>query len=139
MKDLDDESVAESNSAARSEALDATLLEALGNGLTHAGAASLAGCSTKTVQRRVQNPRFARELASLRAVRQEELASRLSHLSSDAVSVLHQILQNGPPSLQLRAATTVMSWSVRFRDTVETEHRLTDLERQAGLLEDDDG
>jgi len=116
---------------ARAEARDETVLELLAEGMTHAEAAAFAGCSVRTVQRRLLDDAFARELTRRRAIRLDDITGRLSRITDRAIDAIEDTLEIGNPTLRFRAAQAVISAALRMRDELEIERRLQRLETQA--------
>jgi len=116
---------------ARAEARDEILLELLADGCTHVEAAQFAGCSARTVQRRLLDDNFSRELARRRSIRFHDTTSRLTTMTSRALTALEDTLEVGSPPLRFRAAESVLKLAWRARDEGETERRLHRLEQQA--------
>ena len=112
---------------------DELLLTGLATGLTHVEAAALAGLSSKTVQRRVRDPRFAAEVRARKAARVERITGRLVELSERAVTVLESGLGDEAAPIRLRAADLVLGWSVRLRRESDLERRIAEIE--LGLAE----
>ena len=112
---------------------DELLLAGLATGLTHVEVAALAGVSSKTVQRRVRDPRFAAEVRARKAARVERITGRLVELSERAVTVLESGLGDEAAPIRLRAADLVLGWSVRLRRESDLERRIAEIE--LGLAE----
>lgn len=117
--------------SARAASRDEALLELLAEGFTHSEAAEFAGCSVKTIQRRLLDDKFARELARRRAIRLDDVTGRLARITTKAVTALEDTLEISNPTLRFRAAQTVVGLALRLRDEHETERRLHRLEQQA--------
>lgn len=118
--------------AVRRRALqDEVLLEALADGLSYSAAAALspAPLSARTVRRRMGDPRFAAAVQQRRAQRMGEITGSLARLASRAVAALEECLEADRPSDQIRAAQVVLGQLHRFRDQVDLEERLRQLEQ----------
>src|SRR5829696_3717790 len=112
----DDSDIIYDTRRARAEARDETLLELLAEGFTHTEAAEFAGCSTKTVQRRLGDDDFARELARRRAVHVSDMTGRLSKLTNEAVNAVEDTLHVDNPTLRFRAALALLNLRLRVHD-----------------------
>jgi hypothetical protein len=119
---------------ARAQQRDELLLDALAEGCTHREAGQVAGCSAKTVQRMMLNDDFRAELARRRSVVLNEITGRLARITERAITTIEETLEAESPSLRFRAATSIVSMALRFREEEETERRLNRLERQAAQL-----
>ena len=117
---------------------DSVLALALASGQSVTAAAAQAGIDRRTVQRRLADPAFRRQVAGFR---DELLAAALGRLAdhltraADAVAAL---LDAPEPHLRLRAARTLFAFVVRLRDAVDVGDRLHELEadlaaRQGGI------
>lgn len=123
--------------ADQNEASDAIIIEALGQGLTHADAADLAGCSAKTVQRRKKDPAFLEKLRLAGAERVAKIERELDALSPEAVDVCRRLMNpDQPPSVQLAAAKTVFQQRLTYRSAAETDLRLEQGEDTVRFLGD---
>jgi hypothetical protein len=126
----------------RREAADEVLLDSLAAGNTYARAGELAGCSPRTVRRRVTDPDFRAELARRRAARTLELVGTVSALESLAVQTIRECLTAEKDADRLRAAGIALSLGQRLRQAVDVDDRLAAQEAMlADLLGegDDDG
>ena len=95
-------------------AIDDQLIEALAGGAIQSTAATVAGCSTRTVQRRLSDPDFRSRLDETRHCIREEIIGRLSQAAADAVDVLHHALDDYEnPANQIKAATTLLNSLVK--------------------------
>ena len=108
---------------------DDVLIEALGRGATHAEAASLAGCCARTVARQLDDPQFVRRVDAFRDALLEAGAAKLGDLIGLATSTLRALLADDvPPQIRLGSAKTVLDASLKLRDSLLLEKRLTALE-----------
>jgi len=95
---------------------------------TQAGAAAAVGCSTRTIQRLLADPDFAREYADLQRAVIVEVVARLVQAGLAATDALERNLNAGPPSVQVRSADRILAHALRGRELVEIEERLAALE-----------
>ncbi len=110
---------------------DEILIEALADGLSYSAAAALsrAPVSARTVRRRMADPAFVAEVHQRRAQRVGEVTGMLVRLAHRAVAALDECLEADRPSDQIRAAEVVLGQLHRFRDQVDLEERLRELEQ----------
>ena len=108
---------------------DEVLIEALGRGSTQAEASKLAGCAVRTVARRLDDPQFVRRVDVFRDALLEAGAAKLGDLIGLATSTLRELLaEDVPPQIRLGSAKTVLDASLKLRDSLLLEKRLTALE-----------
>ena len=108
---------------------DEVLIEALGRGATQAEASKLAGCAVRTVARRLDDPQFVRRVDVFRDALLEAGAAKLGDLIGLATSTLRELLAaDVPPQIRLGSAKTVLDASLKLRDSLLLEKRLTALE-----------
>lgn len=82
--------------------------EALSRGANYSVAGELAGVTAKTVQRWMQDPRFARMLSERRGARLAEVTGLLLDATTDAVGVIRRECVEGEKAAdRLRAARTL--------------------------------
>ena len=119
---------------------DEVLIEALGRGATQAEASKLAGCAVRTVARRLDDPAFVRRVDVFRDALLEAGAAKLGDLIGLATSTLRELLaEDVPPQIRLGSAKTVLDASLKLRDSLLLEKRLTALEtRVSGSKTSDD-
>ena len=115
---------------------DELIINALANGCTQLLAAQAAGCSVRTIQRRLADPNFRNRLDEIRRVAREEILGRLTHAASDAVDALWRAVQDDDdPVLQVRAASALLSslvkvysmvpkQSVELTETTQTKRKI---------------
>lgn len=120
----------EPDPAATAKAIAAEVLAA-GGSYTDAGEAS--GRSKRTIVRWMADAAFARHVADLRAERLSEVAGRLAQMAPRAVDVLADALEDDNTLIRLRAATDVLSWSIRLRRAADLEARMLEVERRQGI------
>jgi hypothetical protein len=104
---------------------------AAGGSYTEAGAVS--GRSKRTIVRWMADAAFARHVADLRAERLSEVAGRLAECSPRAVDVMVEALEDDHAMVRLRAASDVLSWSIRTRRVADLEARMLEVERRQGI------
>lgn len=111
-------------------------VQALASGATFAEAALLAGVSERTVYKwRADLPAFNEALKSIEVKQLDETARRLVGAGVQCVSCLTDIAADKKiaPGVRVAAAKAVMELSLKLRDTLTIEARLTELEAQLRL------
>jgi hypothetical protein len=101
---------------------------ALATGQTLRAAAEAAGIAERTATRRWANAEFRRRVHSLRG---EIFASALGRLTDGAVEaadVLRELLRSATDSVRLSAARALLEHAPRFRENIDLEERLVELE-----------
>jgi hypothetical protein len=116
-----------------SEAAKAVAAAVIAAGGSYSEAAQAAGRSKRTIVRWMADPAFARQVADLRAERLSEVAGRLAEMAPRAVDVLADALEDEKAWVRLRAATDVLSWSIRLRRAADLEARMLEVERRQGI------
>jgi hypothetical protein len=107
---------------------DDALALALATGKTLRAAAEAAGVSERTGTRRWGDPNFRRKVFALRGELLGCALGRLVDASVEAVDVLRGLLQSEHDSVKLSAARALLEHAPRFREYLDLEQRLTDLE-----------
>lgn len=106
---------------------DAMVL-ALAAGRTIADAADLAGIAVKTVQRRLADPSIRRMISAARAEMVQRAMGSLSDTLAEAVCTLRKLLKAKGDMVKLSAARALLEYSLRFRESIDLEERLTQIE-----------
>lgn len=108
------------------------LIAALAAGRSMPQAAREAGCSERTVARRLADPGFR---AKVNEARGQALASALGRLASSGVAAaeaLTGLLADENAGVRLRAAVATLELAAKMRESVELEERLARLEQILG-------
>lgn len=126
--------VARSEAAGRRGARDDVLVEMLAAGHSYGEAAGVAGCSARTVARRMGDEAFRDRVALRRGELVAEITGTLADLGRVAVGVLRAALVDEELSVQLRAVQMTLTHLGRFNQQTELER----LSRQV-LARLDDG
>jgi len=114
----------DSNAETRSEAVDDQLIILLAEGRSHVSAAAMAGCSAKTVQRRMKEPQFAQAVVDRRRERIDAIAGLVVGATERAVAVLCEALESPECSERLRAAGMLLGQGRHFqREEADNELR----------------
>jgi hypothetical protein len=109
--------------------VDHLLLQAFACGANVEQAGRKAGVSQRTVYRRRADPAFQEELRKLRAETLERTAAMLAASSLEAAKTALALLQaDGPAQVRLGAVRTILEMSLHFRQNLELEERVRDLE-----------
>ena len=118
---------------ARKASQDDKLVEALASGLSYRRAGELAGVHAKTVQRRMENPVFARRVTEQRNRRTSQITGLLADVGAEAVGVIRQALSADKGSDRLRAAHLTLTMLLKFTNSQELEERVAELERLSAV------
>ena len=114
--------------AALLDPLNVVIVAAVASGMTHAAAADAAGCSTRTVRRRVAEPTVRAALDNERRRLTEQVADALAGRSLDAIDRLASIMTDGNDRDAVSAARVVLDQALRHRDAVWIADRVADAE-----------
>lgn len=110
---------------------DGALLMALACGATVESAARKAGLGERTAYRRLADPAFQEQLASLRFETVQRTAAMLCAASLEAVKTLVSLQEPSvPAAVRLGAARSILELGAKLREIVELEQRLTAVERK---------
>ena len=116
---------------------DEVIADLLGEGWTHQRVADSVGVSSKTIQRRMNDPDFSRVVSARRRERFGQLSAQLLMASESAMDVLTRALQAEDPKVSLQAAGLILNHGHRYNrvlDDHETQLRFEALEQR---LEDE--
>lgn len=109
--------------------VDELIVEALARGECQTAAAKLAGCSATTIRRRLEDPEIRNQIERFRETMLNSAAGQLGAILSKAVSTLEGLLtKSTPPAVRLAAAKSVVELTIRTREVLSWEKRLTELE-----------
>jgi hypothetical protein len=108
---------------------DDKLLLALAAGMTVPGAAAQAGCSERTVRRRLADPDFQARVRRVRADMLDRAAGALSAASVKAAAALAKLLDSDKEPVVLGAARVLLDSVLKVREQTELERRLAALEQ----------
>jgi hypothetical protein len=99
-----------------------------------------AGISETTLWRYMQDKAFARRLREARRDAINHAAVRLQQVSSDAVSVLSDLMmkETAPAAARISAARTVLDYSFRVVEIDELKSRMEELEEFLKIKLDED-
>jgi hypothetical protein len=109
---------------------DSLLAVALASGQSLNAAADQAGVCRKTVERKLADPAFRRQVAEFRGELLATALGRLADNMTHAADKVAALLDSEDPRLQLRAARLLFNFGVRLRETVELGERVRDLEAE---------
>jgi hypothetical protein len=110
------------------DATDDPIALGIASGKKHAEVAREAGCSIRTVQRRMQHPEFRRRVQELRGRMLGEAAGSLADAMTDAAAELRAQLANADPLVRHRAACKIIELGLKVREATEVDDRLSALE-----------
>ena len=109
---------------------DPLIAEALVEGCGQAEAARRAGVSERTVRRRLKDPAFQILLRDRRNELLKRTADRFMSLHDRALDAVEAGLGDSCGDTRLRAARMVFDIGSRYRDRVELEARLEEVEKR---------
>ena len=98
---------------------------------TIADAASAIGVSEKTLRRWLQDPDFAAEHRAAQRQAVDLAIAGLKQATGEAVATLRRNLTSGMPSVEVRAATEILSQTARWQELDELGERVKALEEAA--------
>lgn len=103
-------------------------------------AALAAGISETTLWRYMQDESFSRRLREARRDAVNHAIIRLQRASSDAVTVLHDLMMktDAPASARITAARTVLDYSIRAIEIDELKGRIDQLEEFIRIKQEED-
>ncbi|MDB5309345.1 MAG: hypothetical protein JWO38_3547, partial [Gemmataceae bacterium] len=111
------------------EYADEVLIRRLAYGDTIPDAARIAKVSERTVYRRLANPTFRNRLSATQAAALSPAYGMLTTGLTDACFKLNQLVRNPNPHVGFKAAKAVVDLTLKMREQVEVEDRVTALER----------
>ena len=115
---------------------DTTLVMALASGLSNRQVAQQAGCSERTVARRLADPAFRRRVDEARAATIAQTAAQLTAAGLAAVRTFLKLLDAESESVQLGAAKAILELGGKLRETQELEAQVRALEERLAQLEE---
>ncbi len=119
-------------------AVDDALVVALAAGRTYDDAATAAGCSARTVDRRMLDPGFRRRVQALRAATFTRTAALLVDAAAEAVSALRTLVSTADSdAARVSAARALVTLAPVWHDAVEIEARLAELAERVDRLSAD--
>jgi AraC-like DNA-binding protein len=114
--------------------LDAALVTALAAGGSLAAAAAHAGCSERTVYRRLQDPEFKARVQQARADMVEQAVGQLSALGGMATQALQGLLKDQAGAVRLGAARTVLEHMFRAAQLDNLQRLVAEMQTELGRL-----
>ncbi|MCS6774390.1 MAG: hypothetical protein NZ693_09830 [Thermoflexales bacterium] len=109
-------------------------IEHLTSGCSRAETARRVGVGETTIRRWLRAPEFQAALREAQGEVWRMLLGRLGAVATSAVDALHAALQDGQPSLRVRAADVLLARLVAVKQVVELEQRLAALEAELAEL-----
>jgi hypothetical protein len=107
---------------------DVVIVAGLASGSTHAEAGDAAGCSERTVRRRLADESVRAALAAERERVGQQIADMLSGRAAAAVDRLARVVTEGSDRDAVQACRIVLDMMTRHRDAVYVLDRLAALE-----------
>jgi hypothetical protein len=108
--------------------IDTAIVLALAAGGSVAGAARHAGCSEKTIRRRLADEKFREQVRRMRGELLERAIGRLSALGVKSADKLNELMDCDRKQVQLGAARAVLEYLFRGTELLEVEERLQAVE-----------
>ena len=115
------------------QARDEALVLALARGLRVTDAATEAGVSPRTAQRRLQEPKFASRVQDARESLVIEVRGAVLGATLEAVNTLRKLLRSKKESVRLGAARALLQGFVRFQAVEGLAERVSKLEEEKSL------
>lgn len=104
------------------------LVQTLAEGATDREAARRCGVSSKTVQRRRQDPKFMAKVVSTRETMISKATEGLANAADKAVKTLEQLLDAESETVKLGASRAILDGLVRFQELESLAERVRQLE-----------
>ncbi len=118
--------------SADKRAKDDSAILALACGASIETAAQKAGISKRTLQRRMADLEFRRQIQVVRGDMVQRHSGTLTAAGTEAIKTMLDLLKgNTPANVRLGAARTILEISVKYREAADIEERLVSLEQQA--------
>lgn len=125
----------QTETVSRRAAQDELITTALASGASYEKAGEVAGCSGRTVARRMDNAEFARQVSKRRGERVVAAAGQLTSLSDEAIEAIRGCLADEDPRVRLAAAKTLLDLAVKFRNSHDLEVEIDEIRQHLGLGE----
>ena len=110
--------------------VDSILIEQLAIGASQTEAARAAGCTRRTVHRRLQDPEFRLEVREFRESLLDAGAGKLASSLGESIDRLKHLMTTATPdAAQVAAARAIGDLTIKFKG-VEFEQRIAELERR---------
>jgi hypothetical protein len=120
--------------------VDEQLLLALAAGASPATAAKQAGCSERTVRRRLEDAAFRARVSAMRSELVEKAVGRLATLGTIAADELHRLIQNGKDdNVKLGACRAVLGYMLAGHSNETLARQVEELRRQLEEQENESG
>lgn len=123
------------DSVSRRAARDEVIIAALASGMSYEQAGEVAGCSGRTVSRRMDEAGFARRVSKRRGERVVAAAGQLTSLSDEAIDAIRGCLEDEDPRVKLAAAKTLLDLAVKFRNSHDLEVEIDEIRQHLGMGE----
>jgi len=114
---------------------DEAIIVALATGATVGEAAAKAEVSPRTVHRRLTDTEFRAAVIQRRATMISSALGRLADGMTEAADTLRALLKADAETVRLGAARALLETSIKLRDSVEMEERVTQLESLTNELD----
>jgi hypothetical protein len=110
------------------EAQDEIIVTCLAEGMSLPATGAAAGCTSRTVSRRLEDPDFTARVSRRRGERVAQVTGTLTSMSDDALEVLRSAMAEGTTAEKLRAAHLTLTMMIKLRHDTEIEDRLAAVE-----------
>jgi hypothetical protein len=115
---------------------DVVLAVALASGMPIGTAADHVGIDRRTVNRKLADPDFRRQVAEFRGQLIATALGRMAENMTRAADAVAALLDDPDPALRLRAARTLFTCGLRLHDAVDLGDRVSDVEAELARRED---
>ena len=113
------------------------LAATIASGVSASAAARQLDLSLSTVQRRMGDPDFRKLVSNLRQEVMTAALGRMTDSMTRAVDAVAALLDAENPMVRLRAARTLMTLGLRWRDSVDIADRIQELEQELARKQGD--
>jgi hypothetical protein len=117
------------------KSIDDAVLMVLAAGGSPAAAATQAGCSERTVRRRLQDAAFRRLVEERRTQMISDAVGRLSCIGVLAADTLHQLLSSGIERVRLGAARSALELMLRGIEVHELARQVQELKTRFDAID----
>lgn len=120
-------------SVSRRAGQDELIVAALAAGHSYAEAGQLAGCSARTIARRMSNPGFARLVADRRGEVVVSVTGRLTSLAAEAVEAIRSGLADESVRTRIAAGRLILDLTHKYRHGSDLEIDVAEIRAHLGM------
>jgi hypothetical protein len=117
-----------------------TVIPHLVQGKSMIATAQACGINVRTLRRWMETPEFKQEYSLARREHFDMVANRLTAYADEAANTLLDLMRNGDPMMQLRAAKTIIQIAQKSAEIAQCTQTIAELQRQnadkAALIEE---